>query len=110
MCLLFFSVREAFAIVKMELIDTRRSFSLCEHHSLLLSHFSRGEKLTGLVSRVLYDLSQQSSIFTADCSAVQAVKALPPCAHIGGPPKPKAARKVLLRIGFTARLCYHKRG
>ena len=74
MCLLFFSVREAFAIVKVELIDTRRSFSLCEHHSLLLSHFCRGEKLTGLVSRVLYDLSQQSSIFTADHSAVQALR------------------------------------
>ena len=109
MCLLFFSVREAFAIVKMELIDTRRSFSLCEHHSLLLSHFSRGEKLTGLVSRVLYDLSQQSSIFTANLFAVQALR-LCHHAHIGGPPKSKDSRKVLLRIGFTARLCYHKRG
>ena len=65
--------------------------------------------VTELVSRVLYDLSQQSSIFTADHSAVQALR-LCHHAHIGGPPKPEGSRKVLLRIGFTAHLCYHKRG
>ena len=60
-----------------------------------------------LVSRVLYTLVWQSSIFTTSHLIVQAV-ALPP--HTSDGPSAHSECKVLHRIGFTANLCYHRSG
>ena len=65
-------------------------------------------RLIELVSRVLYALAQQSSIFTRDRSLVQALRLCHHKSTRAGSPSQKARFKVLHRIGFTADLCYHK--
>ena len=53
----------------------------------------------------------RAAIIYLHCGSLRSssLAALPPCAYRRAA-EVKDSRKVLLRIGFTARLCYHKRG
>ena len=65
--------------------------------------------MTELVSRVLYAV--RSNHLSSPCVTAR-FKPKGFCHHgnCGGQPLAKANSKVLLRIGFTAGLCYHKLG